>query len=142
MRKGQSLVIQFLLFFLIGFSIFLSIGSFFRYQLDLLRWSIISSAANLTSSYISSAAILVTDSCKQCDFVRLNLETYNFSTGGYPIEVKIENNELEVFAGDKGINSSIHNLNYTLSLTPSHTSISIKPISLTFNRSNYNLEVR
>jgi len=142
MRKGQSLIIQFLLFFLIGFSIFISVGSFFKYQLDLLRQDIMSSTTNLTSSYISSAVISVVDSCKQCNLVSFTLETYNFSTGGYPVEIGIENSELKVFAGEVGINSSIHNLNYTLNLLPVKTSISIKPITLTFNRSNYNLEVR
>jgi hypothetical protein len=139
MSKAQSVVIQFLLFFLIGFSIFISIGSFFRYQSDLFRQSIASSGLNLTGSYISSAIVAIADSCKECDFVNLSLSMYNTSAG-YTIGITAENSRLKIYTIAGSIGLSAHNLlNYTIKAF-GYSSPS-KPIILTFNKTNNNLEV-
>lgn len=141
MTKGQSVIMQFLIFFIIGFFIFITIGMFFKYQSDLFKQDIISSSLNLTNSYLSSVSIIMVDDCKECDFINLTLKVSNTSTG-YPIEVK--------FTGNSMLNTSIptvseqtttiHNLNY--SLKASGSSSSVKTIILTFNRTNNNLGVK
>ncbi|MEM5836430.1 MAG: hypothetical protein QW058_01570 [Candidatus Aenigmatarchaeota archaeon] len=140
MNKGQSIVIQFLIFFLIGFSIFVSLGSFFNYQSEIFRQNILSSGVNLSKSYISSAVIAMVDSCKECDFVKLTIKIHNTSAG-YPILVRGENLALIVSTPVSSVSTTIHNLlGDVLKVTGS--SPSTKPIVLTFNRTNNNLEVR
>ncbi|MEM5773323.1 MAG: hypothetical protein QXL86_03850 [Candidatus Aenigmatarchaeota archaeon] len=139
MGKGQTIVIQFLLFFLIGFSIFISLGSFFKYQSDLFRQEVLASGINLTRTYISSAIIAMFDSCKECDFVSLSLEVYNTSAG-YPLIITTQNSMLNVSSVPMSSATSVHNLlGYPLTIRGS--SSSAKPIVLTFNRTNNILEV-
>ena len=138
MSKGQSIVIQFLIFFLIGFSIFVSLGSFFSYQSQLLRENILSSGVNLTKSHISSALIVMVDSCKECDFVSLTIKTHNTSAG-YPILIKGKNSVLNVSSPLQSLSTRAHNLLDPISATGS--SVSDKPIILTFNKTNNTLEV-
>jgi hypothetical protein len=137
--KGQSIVIQFLLFFVIGFSIFISLGSFFNYHSELFKQTILSSGMNLTSSYISSAVIAMVDSCKKCDFVNLTIKTHNTSAG-YPILIKGENTQLNISTPFQSLSTTLHNFLNESRITGS--SSSSKPIILTFNRTNNNLEVR
>jgi hypothetical protein len=139
MGKGQSVVIQFLIFFVIGFSIFISLGSFFSYQSELFKQNILSSGINLTSSYISSAVIAMVDSCKECDFVNLTIQAHNTSAG-YPIAMKAEGSQLNITTPLQSLSTTIHNLLDGLRAIGS--SSSSKPIILTFNRTNNNLEVR
>ncbi|MEM5766271.1 MAG: hypothetical protein QW423_01395 [Candidatus Aenigmatarchaeota archaeon] len=139
MGKGQSITIQFLLFFLIGFSIFISLGSFFKYQSDLLRQRISSSGINATSSYLSSIIITMVASCKECDFIALNTSVYN-TTAGYSIRIIGENDGLNVTTTSMSLKTTVHNfLDHTLEISGS--SSSNKPIILTFNRTNNKIEV-
>jgi hypothetical protein len=139
MNKGQSIVIQFLIFFVIGFSVFVSLGSFFNYQSELFKQNILSSGINLTSSYISSALIAIVDSCKECDFVSLTLKTHNTSAG-YPIVIKSEGSTLNFSTPLASISSNAHNLLTTMNVVGS--SSSAKTIILTFNKTNNNLVVK
>ncbi|MEM5855260.1 MAG: hypothetical protein QW472_02985 [Candidatus Aenigmatarchaeota archaeon] len=139
MRKGQSVVIQFLIFFMIGFSIFVSLGSFFRYQADILRQEILSSSVNLTSSYISSAVISILDSCKGCDFVSLSVVIYNTSAG-YPLLITTQDSKLNISTFGTSHLTTIHNISKN-PITLTGYSVSSKPIILTFNKSNNNLRV-
>jgi hypothetical protein len=136
--KGQSLVIQFVIFFLIGFSLFLSVGSFFRYQSDLFREDIISYSLSSANSYISSNMVVAVDSCKQCDYISLSVPMSNL-TAGYVIEINLKNSGLNVSMPYKYFSSSAHNLNSSFSL--SGKSSSVQPITLTFNRNQNKLEV-
>jgi len=141
MSKGQSIIVQFVIFFVIGFIIFISIGVFFKYQADLFRQSILSSSVNLTSSYLSSATIAIVDSCKECDFVNLTINAQNTTTG-YPIEMLIKDLTLKTYAPltNELIATTIHNL-LVDTLQASGSSGSFKPIILTFNRTNYTLRI-
>jgi hypothetical protein len=136
--KGQSLVIQFIIFFLLGFSLFISVGSFFRYQSDLFRNDIISSSLGLANSYMSSLMITAVDSCKQCDYINLSAPISNL-TAGYVIRMDLTDSGLNVSIPYKFFNSTVHNLNSSLRLSGS--SSSAQPITLTFNRNQNKLEV-
>lgn len=142
MTKGQSIIIQFLTFFLVGFFIFLSIGIFFRYQSNLFRQNVLSSNINLTSSYLSSIAIVLADSCKECDFASQRVKIQNATTG-YPLKVEIKDSTLETSAPTTSelMATTIHNMLLD-TLKASGSSSSTKPIILTFTRTNYTLEVK
>jgi hypothetical protein len=143
MAKGQSVIIQFLIFFLIGFAVFLSIGTFFRYQSDIFRQSILSLGVNLTNSYLSSAVIVLVDSCKECDYAGLMIRTQNTSAG-YPIIVSMDSQlkTLNTSAppSTATLNTTIHNLLKNLAVSGS--SSSTKAINLTFSRTYNNLTVK
>lgn len=141
MTKGQSIIIQFLTFFVIGFFVFISIGMFFKYQSDLFRDSILASNVNLTSSYLSAATVVLVDGCKECDFSTLTVRLKNTSAG-YPIEFAIKDSKLvtSIPGTDYLLATSIHNLLLD-TIAASGSSSSVEPIILMFNRTNYSLKV-
>jgi len=126
---------------MIGFLIFISIGTFFRYQSDLFRERIISSNVNITNSYLSSLFITLVDSCKECDFVNVTIKTQNTSTG-YPIDIDIKDSRLETSVEmlPRILATTVHNL-LIHTVVSSGSSSSAKTIILTFNRTNYTLRV-
>lgn len=131
--KGQSLIIQFVLFFLIGFSLFVSIGSFFRYQSDLFKEGILSSSLSLANSYMSSNIIALIDGCKQCDYINLSVSMANFSAG-YTLEFNLTNYGLNVSVPYKYYFSQLHNLNS--SFTFSGNSSTGKTITIIYENFN------
>lgn len=130
MRKSQTLVIQFILFFVIGLSLFLMIGNLFRFHSDVIRSDIEDLGVKLVNSYVSSAIITSVDSCKQCDEVSMQLAIKNI--GGYIPVIDLKNG-LNVSTIEKYHFSSIHNLNETLDLQESKVS-GTKPITLMYER--------
>ena len=136
--KGQSLIIQFLVFFLIGFSLFISIGTFFKYQSDLFRDEITSSSIKLANSYISSNIITLLKNCKQCDTATISTSISNL-TAGEAIQINLSSSGLNTSMPTKYFNSPVHNLNYSLAF--SGKSYSFKPITLTFDKNQNILEV-
>jgi hypothetical protein len=136
--KGQALIIQFLIFFLIGFSLFISIGTFLKYQSDLFKEQITSSSIRLANSYLSSNMITVLNNCKQCDTASISTSISNL-TAGEAIQIKLSSSGLNTSMPTKYFISPVHNLNY--SLTFSGNSYSFKPITLTYNRTQNKLEV-
>jgi hypothetical protein len=140
MSKGQYLIVQFLLFFLIGLGIFLAFGNIFRLRADSLKENIAYSARKLISSYISSVVINSYDTCKGCDFVTTSVRIEN-ETADYFHEIElIDGSGLKILSqpGGKNYTSSIHNLDSTLILSGKSTSI--KPIILTLENKNKLLE--
>jgi len=141
MGKAQSLVVQFVIFFMTGFSIFLAIGSFFKYQSDMLKENSLSFNVELTNSYLSSAAISLVDRCKQCDDSKVSLK-FPSSTLGYNYGFKLDKNGLNVSViseEEKHYASSLRNLNY--SLTMEGDTDSTRAISLTFEKTKNKLVV-
>ena len=136
MGKGQSLIIQFMFFFMIGFSVFLGIGTFFRMRSEMLKGDIFSRNTKLVGSYISSMVITL-KSCKFCDYSRVYL---SLPTPYYLLS--LEGNKLEVSSpppNEKRYTSSLHNLNFSLSLEGS--AISGETITLTLDRTKNKLAV-
>lgn len=137
--KAQYLIVQFVLFFIIGLTIFLAIGNIFKLHSEVVRDDIISSSLKLTNSFISSAVITATASCKQCDFVSINLRTME-KIADYFTEIKLKNG-LNVSTIERSFFSSIHNINESIIIVPSQAS-SIKPITLTFDRTKNKLMIK
>lgn len=154
MAKGQSLVIQFVLFFTIGFSLFLITGNFFRYQSDMFRYQVTDDSLKLTSSYMSSAAITLFDSCKECDYASIQLRAENLpdysavplrkenTTVGYPFEINLDSSGVNVSATNlnRAFVSPIHNIKYSISTLQGSTA-SVKTINLMFDRTKNELKV-
>jgi hypothetical protein len=140
--KGQYLVIQFLLFFLIGLSVFLSIGNLFRYYADVFGANVANSYRKLLNSYISSAIIYEFANCKQCDVINSTFRIKN-ETAEYFYEIYYTSLGLNVISQPGGRNylSSVHNLNYTLSPTGSYA-VSIKPINLIIDKTKNKLWIK
>ncbi|MDI6798556.1 MAG: hypothetical protein QMD12_00965 [Candidatus Aenigmarchaeota archaeon] len=140
MSKAQSLVVQFMLFFMTGFSVFLAISGLFKYQSDMFRDNLLSYDVELANSYLSSAAIALVDSCKQCDSSKVYLK-FPSSTLGYYYGFKLENglNVSVISREEKNYASSIHNLNYSLVVEGSTDST--RRISLTFEKTKNKLVV-
>ncbi len=137
--KSQSLIVQFILFFVIGLGIFLSLGNLFKFHSETIRGDVIDYSVKLTNSFISSAIISTVDSCKQCDSISTNMQLEK-TIAGFFTEVELKNG-LNISAGGKTFPSSIHNLNETIGIQPSKAS-SAKVITLTFDRTNNKLMIR
>ncbi len=130
--KGQSLIIQFLLFFVIGLALFTTISGIFRLHSEVLRSDIAESSRELTASYISSIAISMASNCKDCNFTTYSLKLEN-TTANYMHILNLSSRGLRIFSEPEGgsSNVSIHLLNQTL--TMGRAAFSTEPIILRFN---------
>jgi len=139
MNKGQSLVVQFAIFFLIGFAVYLLVSGFFSFQTDLYKQDIIDSSVNLTASQISSAIVALVEGCKGCDQANMTLNLKNF-TANYPLEITFNSSGFTLFVPvvEKTFQSSIHGLNSYLAIIESSV-LSTRPINLTFDKTQNKL---
>ncbi|MDI6806370.1 MAG: hypothetical protein QMD14_00970 [Candidatus Aenigmarchaeota archaeon] len=140
MKKSQALIIQFILFFLIGIAIFVAVGNLFRLQLDIFTSDVLTESLGLTNSYVGSIVIYSTIGCKQCDWINFTVTLPEKITHHY-YKINFANKGINVSALDRPeyFFSSPHNLNYTINL--SGEVFSAQPIFLTFDGTNYKLEV-
>jgi len=140
--KAQSTIIQFILFFLIGLTIFISVGSLFKYQSDLLRQDVVTASRGLISDYLSSIAVIEYDSCKKCDWINITTSIAN-TTADYYVEMKFEENSLFVTTQPDSatVRSSASKINESVSLLPSSTS-SIQRITLTYDKNKNNIVIQ
>ena len=137
--KSQSMIVQFILVFVIGMIIFLSVGNLFKIQSEITRDDIVSSSLKLTNSFISSLIITETATCKQCDYISIDLKMGE-DIGGYFTEIELDNG-VNVSTIEKSFSSSIHNINESLDITPGKAS-STKTITLTFDRTKNKLMIK
>jgi hypothetical protein len=137
--KSQVQITQFILFFVIGLTIFLAIGNVFKLHSESVRSDIIDSSLKLENSFLSSVAINAISSCKDCDFVSYNIKTEE-SIAGYFTVISLENG-LNVSTNEKSFFTSIHNMNESSGIVPSGAS-STKPITLTFDRTKNKLMIK
>lgn len=136
MGKGQSLIIQFVLFFLIGLSVFLIIGNFFKYQNDVFRDAISVSSLKAMNSYISSMAVLLSSGCDS-DFSSVTVSLGNTSLGR-PFDVVLEKDMLVLISGNENYSSTIYNL---LSTYDGSGVAKSGTITITLNKMNNKLSV-
>lgn len=136
--KAQSLVFQFLFFFLVGFIVFLMVGNFFKLQLEVFRERIIENSMKLNAEYISSALVYSIGSCKECDELSFTIKTQN-KTAGYPMIFQFEDKILISVPFGKETEDYIHNLNFTYTIIGS--GVSTKPIILTYKKNENRIEV-
>lgn len=142
MKKAQVLILQFILFFLLGLAIFIAVGGFFRLQLDILTTDILTQSLGLTGSFLDSAIIYSVAGCKGCDIVNITVSLPEKITHYY-YKMDFTSKGINVSALDRPeyfFSPSYHNLNHTIDF--SGEVFSIRPITLTFDRANYKLEVK
>ena len=133
------MIIQFILVFIIGLIIFLVVGNLFKFHSEVTRDNIIDSSLKLTNSFISSVIITETATCKQCDYISVDLKTGE-DIGGYFAEITL-NDSLNVSIIGKNFSSSMHNMKESIGITPSKAS-STKTITLTFDRTKKELMIK
>ncbi len=139
---GQSQVIQFVLFFLMGIAIFTTIGNYFRVQSELLRNDVSVYSVEMINSYLSSVAIASVDTCKECNIVE-NKIRISETTFGYFLEATLSSNGLTISTVPSKFEytSSVNNLNESISFV-SGSAPSVQPINLTYDRNQNKLEIR
>mgnify|MGYP001578406066 CR=1 FL=1 len=139
--KGQSQVIQFILFFMIGLGVFLSISSFFRMQLDTFGKLVADSNRKLAASYFSAISIDAVVSCKECDNINTSIQLQN-RTANFFLEVVGTSSGIDVRTqpGNDTYSSLIHNLAISLGNVEGIGS-SVGPIVLSFNKNQNKLRV-
>lgn len=82
-NKGQSQIIQFILFFMIGLALFLTIGGVFRGRIDIFADDIADQNRKLINSYFSSLAVQALVTCKECDGYNVTTRLSNTTAGSY-----------------------------------------------------------
>jgi hypothetical protein len=126
---------------MIGFSLFLLVGNFFRSQSEAFRSEIAELNLRMASSYISSLSINFVDSCKQCDYVETRAVLKNISAGYYfQINLSSIGLNISTLPDYKSFVSSLHNLNESTYMEGNK--VSIQTINLMFNRTKNELEVK
>jgi hypothetical protein len=141
-NEGQSYIIQFVIFFLIGIGLFVGIGNFFLIQYELIRKDTANISIEMINGYLSSLVVASVDSCLQCGSVE-NRVRMSDTTAGYFLEVTLNQSGLVVSTAppEKGYISKINNLAYSFASIDG-SAPSIQPINLTYDRNQNKLEVR
>ncbi|MCX6820779.1 MAG: hypothetical protein NT016_02425 [Candidatus Aenigmarchaeota archaeon] len=142
MSSGQSQMIQFIIFFLVGMTLFIGIGNFFRIQSESLQSELSSSAFELMGNYFASAAVASVDACKQCGIVENDLRISD-TVFGYYLRLSASGSGLSVATAPPthSYNTSVNNLNATVTFVQG-SAASIQPINLTYDRNQNTLEIK
>ena len=139
---GQSQIMQFILFFLVGMTLFVGVGNFFRIQSELLQAELSNSSFELIGNYFASAAVVSVDGCKRCGNVENTLRIGD-SVFGYYLQIALGPDGLTVATAPptNSFKTSVNNLNASVSFVPG-SAPSIQPINLTYDRNQNRLEIR
>lgn len=142
MTKGQSVILEFILFFAIVFSLFSTISFFFYNQNNYFQQEIAESTSQLINDLVSSN-ILKGIECKSCSSLIID-EKIPSKIGGQYYKVKLDTNyginttllSSKVYSKQ----SSVLNLNETFSLSGESSSEN-KRIEIQINNINNQVEV-
>lgn len=139
--KGQSYVIQFLMFFIIGMSLFILLGNFFRYQSENIRSQLLEYSTEMIGSHISSLVVSSIEGCPDCGVVEHSFRLARTYAGHF-IEMDIDRSGLKVKTAPEAAeyDSSFNLLNNSVDIPQSSTS-SVKTINLTYNKNQNKLEI-
>ena len=140
--KGQSQIIQFMMFFMIGLAMFLTIGGVFRGRLDFFSSDISEENRKLVATYFSSLAIQSIVSCKECDDVNITTKISNTTAGSFT-QVLLAGPNIVTSTQPGGASTyttSAHNILSVLTAA-SGSAISAKPIILSYSNNQKVLEL-
>lgn len=109
--KGQSQIIQFALFFLIGLVVFLIISGAFKGRVDFYGQDIADENRKLVNTYFSALIANAVLTCKECDSFSVRTKLQN-TTIGKITEVGLTNTYLTVISrpGREEYRTNAHNL--------------------------------
>ncbi|MEM5790872.1 MAG: hypothetical protein QXP77_02400 [Candidatus Aenigmatarchaeota archaeon] len=136
--KAISLIVQFILFFLIGLSIFLSVGMIFSNQYILVRQDIIEERIKNVANYFASQIVSLYISCIECDYASLTVNSEDIQ---HPYKIYLHDDNLTVSVLDIGKNYSIKLNNFNETLEFSGEAVSGRPVILTLEKSNNKLRI-
>lgn len=136
--KAVSLIIQFILFFLIGLSIFISVGMLFSNQYILVKQDIAEERIKNVANYFASQIISFYISCIECDYATLTINPEDIQ---HPYKIYLHDDNLTVSVLDMGKNYSIKLNNFNETLELSGEAISGRPVILTLEKSNNKLRI-
>lgn len=139
---GQSPVIEFVIFFVVGMTLFVSVGNFFRLQSEAMQAQLSGNAFELLGNYFASAAVTAVDACKQCGTVENGLRISD-TTFGYYLEVSSDQNGLSVSTAPRthSFNTSVNNLNASVTFLPG-SAPSLETINLTYDKNQNTLAIK
>ena len=141
MLKGQSQIIQFLMFFMIGLAIFLIIAGAFRDKLDFFAEDITGKNREVINNYFSALSVQALVTCKQCDNVNISTRLTN-TTAGAITQVGFNNTNLVTISkpGNKEYSSTTHGLLEDLTAATGVV-LSSKPIVLSYTKNQNILRI-
>ncbi len=142
MKKGQSLVIEFILFFLISFSIFAVISSFFTRQNDFFKERVGDRLTDIVNDLVVNH-IIRGIGCKSCDSFKVQGEIPS-KIGGYYYEIILDQEGLNTTLRSSKIysrESSLFNLNKTFTFQDSESRSENKIVEIQINNVNNEIEV-
>lgn len=139
--KAQAQIVQFILFFMIGLGVFLSVGGLFRSQLDTFGNSVAKSSREIVASYFSALSIGAVSSCKECDNINTTVQLQN-RTANFFIEIIGTPGGFDVKTqpGGETFSSTIHNL-VAPALKSEGFAASNQQIILSFNKNQNRLTI-
>jgi hypothetical protein len=135
--KGQTLMIQFALFFLIGLSLFALIGNTFNLQAKVYQKEIAEYSRENIASYIN-AIIAYENSCK-CDLIEYKIELKNTTTGYVTKVILLDGLRIVSLPSNQFHFSKLFNLNTTYQLEGE--SFSTRPIKITISKTENKIRV-
>jgi len=141
MTKGQSQVIQFVLFFMIGLALFLSIGGVFRGRIDVFTDDIADQNRKTLNSHFSALIVKELAGCKGCDNINITTRLSNTTAGAFT-QVLLNNTHLTTITqpGSERYWTTAHNLTRGLTAAGG-IQISSKPIVLSYNKTQNILRI-
>ncbi|MBI2546966.1 MAG: hypothetical protein HYW23_00785 [Candidatus Aenigmarchaeota archaeon] len=137
--KAVSLIVQFVIFFIIGLGFFLVVGNVFSFQSDVIKQDILDTGLDTSINQLSAASVRVVDSCKACDNVTIKIDQKSIA-GYYPVYQLLNGIILKITPENKTLQNSVHNLNYSVNFTGPDAGAS-KTIDLTYDRTKNNLVI-
>ncbi len=136
--KAVSLIIQFILFFLMGLTIFLSVGMLFSNQYVIVKEDIVEERIKNVANYFASQVISLYISCIECDYASLTINPEDIQ---HPYKIYLNEDNLTISVLDIGKNYSIKLNNFNQSLIFSGEALSWRPVILTLEKYNNKLRI-
>jgi hypothetical protein len=135
------MILQFLIFFLVGLGIFLSVGTFFRAQMDIYAEDISNANKNTVASFVGAHVVSQFAECKKCDNVNSTFKIQN-TTANFDIQILLNSSGVSVITqpGARGVTFSLHNINYSIP-DLSGSVISREQINLSYSKIQNKLKV-
>ncbi len=139
--KGQSQIIQFILFFMIGLALFLTIGGVFRGRIDFFAEDIAEANRRMINTYFSALTIQSLVSCKECDNFNSTTRLVNTTAGSFT-QVGLNGTSLLTLSqpGGKQYAGTAHSMLSQLT-GAAGLALSAKPIILSYSKNQNILRV-
>ena len=135
--KSQTVIAQFVFFFVIGLVLLTGLTAFFKFESDIIRRDLALSSIEAISSYISNGGVVLFDTCRKCTNGSFSFALPT-SSEAY-ITLSLENRRSTVCYQPYGcVESSMHNLNATISTSGSATTGK----TITLEKDKNNLRMR